>query len=266
MKATVLSLDEGLTRLHAGSLPQRSVAITFDDGLYDFLYHGVSILSEFGYPCTLYLTTYYCKHNLPVITLILDYLLWKSGLATVDLPEQGIDIPAPVRTYAERQQVVQRALSWMEAKGLSAIEKDGVAREIAKRLGVDYQDILDRRIVQIVSDEEARQIWRAGIDLQLHTHRHRTPSDRELFHREIRDNSNCILELTGKRPVHFCYPSGYYLPDFLPWLRELGIKSATTCERGLAHRDSDDLKLPRVLDDSTVDAVRFESIVAGLFT
>lgn len=265
MRAAVLPLEEALSRLRAGTLPERSVTITFDDGFYDFLYHGLPILSDFGYPCTLYLTTYYCEHRYPVITLILDYLLWKSGLSSVALPEQGVAAATPIRSYAERQQVVRKVLSWMRTKGLSTSEQDCVARQIAERLGIDYDDLVKRRILQIVRMEEAQQIWRAGIDLQLHTHRHRTPRDRALFEREIRDNSNCILELTGKRPAHFCYPSGDYIPEFLPWLRELGVASATTCETGLACADSGDLTLPRVLDDSRVSPIRFESFVCGLF-
>lgn len=267
MRASVLPLDEAVTRLNAGSLPPRSVVITFDDGLYDFLHHGIPILTDFAYPCTLYLTTYYCKYRVPVIALVLDYLLWKSRLTMIELPEQNIEQPSAIEAFADRQQVVGRVLRWMEAKGLTTLEKDGVAREIAARVGVDYESLLNRRILQIVSMEEAQEIWRAGVDLQLHTHRHRTPRNRELFHREIRDNSNCILEITGDtRPAHFCYPSGHYLPEFLPWLRELGVKTATTCDPGLARQGSEDLALPRVLDDSTVEPVRFESIVSGLFT
>lgn len=265
MNASVLPLDEALTRLHAGSLPPRSVAVTFDDGLYDFWRHAVPILSEFGYPSTLYLTTYYLQFRLPVINLIIDYVLWKSRQTVFEFPEYGFPDPVSMRTPEERDRIAKAVLAWMEGKGLSTVEKDGMARQIAGRLGVDYEDLLRRRILQIVSPDEARQIWRAGVDLQLHTHRHRTPNDRDLFQREIRDNSNCIREITGQEPLHFCYPSGRYLPQFLPWLHEVGVKSATTCVSGLARRDSQDLTLPRVLDDITMERVRFESIVSGLF-
>jgi peptidoglycan/xylan/chitin deacetylase (PgdA/CDA1 family) len=265
MNASVLPLQHALTLLHDNSLPPRSVVITFDDGFYDFFCHGLPLLSQFSYPCTVYLTTHYCGRELPVITLIVDYLLWKSRLSAVDLPECGIEGSHSISEFWDRQHVVRTVLAWMDAQGLTTIEKNEAARQIAQRVGVDYEDVLKRRILQIVSREEAKQMARAGIDIQLHTHRHCTPRDRDLFHREILDNSDVIFDLTGHRPVHFCYPSGYYVPEFLPWLRELGIRSATTCRKGMATRRSCDLTLPRVLDDITIDPVRFESFVSGVF-
>lgn len=263
--ASVLPLGEALARLHARSLPEKSVVITFDDGFYDFYVHALPALADFSYPCTLYLTTHYCAHRVPVITLILDYLLWKSELSTVDLAVWGVAGVRPIGNYPQRQEVVRAVLAWMDSQRLSTFQKNDVACEIATHLGVEYQPILERRMLQIVSHDEASQLSRGGVDLQLHTHRHRTPNDRELFSREIRDNSAVIAELSGKRPSHFCYPSGHHLPEFLPWLQELGIESATTCEKGLARPESHNLILPRVLDDATVDPVRFESLVAGLF-
>ncbi len=93
--ASVLPLDEALNRLEAGSLPKRSISITFDDGFCDFLEHGVPILSEFQYPCTLYLTTHYCDYPFPITSLMLDYLLWKSGRAAICYPELGIEALCP---------------------------------------------------------------------------------------------------------------------------------------------------------------------------
>jgi peptidoglycan/xylan/chitin deacetylase (PgdA/CDA1 family) len=266
MNATVLPLEEALARLRSDSLPEASVVLTFDDGFSDFLRCGVPLLAEAGLPCTLYLTTHYFKHRYPIANLALDYLLWKSHKASVRLPEHGTESELPIASYAERQKVVRHLLSRADAQGLSTSGKDELSRSLAERLGVDYQQILNRRMLSILSADEATEVTRKGVDIQLHTHRHRTPANRDLFMREIRDNRACIRELTGKDPVHFCYPSGNYSAEFFPWLNECGVQSATTCERGLATHQTDRLLLPRVLDDSVTDLLRFQSLVSGLFT
>ena len=265
VNASVLPLDEALVRLQAGALPPRSVTITFDDGFYDFLHHGLPLLSEFGYPATVYLTTHYCDHRLPIIGLMLDYLLWKSQRQFISLPDYGVTETASIGNYSERQKVVARVLGWAERQGLHTLEKDEVARSIATRLGLPYESLLQRRMLQIMDASEVKQVANAGIDIQLHTHRHRTPRDRSLFLKEVEDNRNRIIDLTGKVPIHFCYPSGDYSPEFFGWLNGYGIKSATTCEMGLALPTSESMRLPRLLDHTDLHPLRFESAVSGLF-
>jgi peptidoglycan/xylan/chitin deacetylase (PgdA/CDA1 family) len=142
--------------------------------------------------------------------------------------------------------------------------KDDLARRLAVHLGIDYDDLLRARLFQLITPEEAALASRAGADIQLHTHRHRTPRNQALFAREIRDNRDRIREFTGREAVHFCYPSGDYAPEFLPWLRELGVISATTCERGLASPHIDPLLLPRLLDGDQVTTVEFEGWLCGI--
>jgi peptidoglycan/xylan/chitin deacetylase (PgdA/CDA1 family) len=265
-KANVLSLDEGLERLQSGTLPDRSVVITFDDGFYDFRRHAVPMLNEFGYPCTLYLTTYYSGLPFPIINLALDYLMFKCGRESVNVPQpDGSSRTMPLANWMDRQQAKLAYLAYFNAKGLSTIEKNEFARSLAAGFGIDYDAVLASRYGQVMTPDEAAEAARAGIDIQLHTHRHRTPMDRELFLRELRDNAARIREISGKEPRHFCYPSGHNDQAFLPWLRQFGVKSATTCDRGFASPSSDPLLLPRVLDDSNMDPVEFEGIVSGLF-
>jgi peptidoglycan/xylan/chitin deacetylase (PgdA/CDA1 family) len=265
MNAAILPLEEGLVRLRERSLPSMSVSITFDDGFSDLLHAGVPVLNEFQVHSTIYLSTYYTKHRLPVIPLVMDYILWKSGAGVLDASDFGIEAPAAIRDPAERREVVQNILAIADAKGLKTLEKDAMAREIARRLGVSYEEILQRRLFQIVAPEEATALARAGVDLQLHTHRHKTPRVRELFLKEIDENRTLIEEFSGKRPRHFCYPSGRYGEELVPWLKEAGVTSATTCVKGLATPDSDLFALPRFLDDGTIDLLRFQSFVAGIF-
>src|SRR2546423_353764 len=72
MECNVLGLDEGLARLHEGSLPPRSVVITIDDGLMDFYLRAFPILKEFRYPATVYQSTYYCLKAWPVFDVIIS--------------------------------------------------------------------------------------------------------------------------------------------------------------------------------------------------
>jgi hypothetical protein len=84
--------------------------------------------------------------------------------------------------------------------------------------------------------------------------------------KEIADNRSSIQSMTGSSsaPVHFCYPSGVHKRQFLPWLQDAGIVSATTCAHGLASRRSNPLLLPRLLDSSTLSPIQFEGWLTGL--
>jgi peptidoglycan/xylan/chitin deacetylase (PgdA/CDA1 family) len=261
--ANVLPLEEGIERLRTGSLPPRSVAITFDDGFYDFHSAAVPLLKEFGFPCTLYLTTYYMQHRVPIFNLAVSYLFWKSGLQTVHLPEFD-DNPMPLATEADRHRATDKVLQWAASRDLTTPQKNEIAHQLAERVNVDYPAMLRSRILQIMSPEEAVATGKAGIDLQLHTHRHRVPRDQDLFQLEIRENRERIRDLSGRDATHFCYPSGDYDSKMFPWLRDEGVISATTCELGLASRSSDMLKIPRVLDCNQMNWLDFESWLCGV--
>jgi len=136
--------------------------------------------------------------------------------------------------------------------------------KLAAGIDVDYEKLVARRIMQNLTPGEVTELARAGIDVQLHTHRHRTPKDHALFIREIEDNRKSIQAMTGKVAEHFCYPSGAYNEMFMPWLKESGIVSATTCEVGFASRTTDRLLLPRVLDNLALSPIEFESWLSGV--
>ena len=81
---TVLGLEEGVSLIAAGKLPERAVVLTFDDGTCDFYRVVWPILKEFGYPATLYLTTYYVELPYPIPLPIWSYMLWKAGSLRVN--------------------------------------------------------------------------------------------------------------------------------------------------------------------------------------
>jgi peptidoglycan/xylan/chitin deacetylase (PgdA/CDA1 family) len=115
-----------------------------------------------------------------------------------------------------------------------------------------------------MTPEEIAELSAKGIDFQLHTHRHRTPDDEELFRKEIRDNHKRLREITGQDARHFCYPSGVYKMQNLPWLAQEGVASATTCEPYLTSTASKALLLPRLVDTTFKSAIEFEAWLSGL--
>lgn len=262
---TVLPLTEALERLYAGDLPDKCVAITFDDGTCDFHQQAFPILKEFGFPATLYLTTFYSYYNRPVFDVICSYLLWKGRDALLDLkPLTGRDRKVNLSSDAARAATTNEIQKFARQQKLNAEEKDALAALLAQQLKVDYDALLSKRILHLLTPGEVEQLAAEGVDVQLHTHRHRMPRDRELFLREIEDNRRSIREMTGSNASHFCYPSGVYDPMFLPWLKEAGITSATTCDLGLASQSSNPLLLPRLLDISSLSPVEFAGWLSGV--
>jgi peptidoglycan/xylan/chitin deacetylase (PgdA/CDA1 family) len=260
----VLPLGDLLERLYRNDLPPRAVALTFDDGTYDFYKQAYPRLKQFGFPTTVYLTTYYSEFQRPVFNLICSYMMWKArDIGTADFTEFGSTESVLLNSSESRQDALEQLLRWVEARDLSGEQKDQVAARLAQVLGVDYQKLREKRVLQLMSREEIQQLAEAGVDFQLHTHRHRMPLDEELFRREIRDNRAYISRATAGVKQHFCYPSGAYRPEFLPWLASEEIVSATTCDTGLATRQSNPLLLPRLVDTTGRTDLDFESWLSG---
>jgi peptidoglycan/xylan/chitin deacetylase (PgdA/CDA1 family) len=261
----VLPLKEGLERLWGNDLAPRSVVLTFDDGTYDFHKLTYPLLREYGFAATVYQTTHYCSRRIPIYSLVCSYMLWKRREAVLSAaPSIGIAHDIPLGTPEARQTALSRIVAFADREQLSTEQKNELAADLARRIGIDYHELLHRRILQLMAPEEIAELAAAGITFELHTHRHRTPRHRALFEREIQQNRGVLEAITKTRPTHFCYPSGDYHPMFLPWLAELGVASATTCDPGLASTRSKPLLLPRFIDTTGQTALEFESWLTGV--
>jgi peptidoglycan/xylan/chitin deacetylase (PgdA/CDA1 family) len=264
-KYSVLPLAEVLERLYRKDLPPRSVALTFDDGTYDFYSRAWPALKQHGFPVTVYLTTYYSEAQLPIFNLICSYILWKArNQGNLDLKEFGVRRPIAFDSSESRENAVNEIMLWVGKQNLSGQQKDRVAAQIAERLRIDYEDLRRRRILQLMNREEVSQLAAEGVDFQLHTHRHRTPQDEDLFRREIRDNRAHISGIVTGERKHFCYPSGAWRPEFVDWLKREEIISATTCDTGFATAESNPLLLPRFVDTSARTDLEFQSWLDGV--
>ena len=115
----------------------------------------------------------------------------------------------------------------------------------------------------IMAPNEVQALAAAGVMFELHTHSHKTPETVDRLDYEIATNRHAIATMTGHESRHFCYPSGLYRPELLPWLQRRDVVSATTCDPGLASARSNRLLLPRFVDATPVTPVEFEAWVSG---
>ncbi len=264
--ATVLKLGEALRLLRQGELPPESVTITFDDGWADFRTQALPVLQKHGFPATVYLTTYYCRFSRPIFRYALAFMMWKLREQAVE--NVAFDYLPPqlhFHTEASRSELVWKIDAYAKAHELTGKQKDELAAAFAEAIGFDYLAFCRSRMFQLMTPEEVTDLAHAGIDFQLHTHRHRTPLDRDRFLAEIQENRSFIEEMTGANDrVHFCYPSGAVREEWFSWLQEAGVRSATSCFNGLATRKGNVYMLPRLLDQYALVEDEFASWVAGL--
>jgi peptidoglycan/xylan/chitin deacetylase (PgdA/CDA1 family) len=262
---TVLPLDEAICRLYANDLPEHSVAITFDDGFYNFLPQAHPILKEFGFPATVYVTTFYSQYNRPVFDEACSYLLWKGRNESLDL--NGLigqeSARLPLSKEAARAAAFNALVNHTRRQRLRAEEKDELLARVAHQLKLDYEAFAAKRLFNLLTPGEIERLGVDGVDIQLHTHHHHSPLDRELFRQEIEENRKRLRRPSAS---HFCYPSGIFDEAFFPWLKELGMASATTCEPGLATRESNPMMLPRLIDTCVKAPIEFEAWLTGVAT
>lgn len=264
-RLNILPLGEAVDRLATGTLPPRAAVLTFDDGSVDFGTIVAPMLTRFGFPATVYVSTYYSQKRLPIFPLMLSYLLWKGRDRELRaLPELGLPSALNLSDGRRRNTVEEAVFAHAEQAGWSAEERDRRLVDLAAAVGVDYDDLRRRRVLQLMTADEMAAVAAAGFDVQLHTHRHRLPRVRELFDREIEENRALIQRASGRPAVHFCYPRGVHYPESPQWLKEQGVTTATTCVPGLASRAMPALLLPRLIDTAGLSPIEFEGWLSGI--
>ncbi len=262
----VLSLNDALTRMYENRLPHNSIVITVDDGFKSTVSHFFPVIELYQYPATIYLTTYYVQKQTPIYRLVVQYMFWKTTQEQLLVDKPLWTMETNVSADLTNPQVLKR-ISWeiinFGEQQATDQQRQGILFQLGELLAVSYQDIIDRQSLTLMSVEEVRQLAQAGIDIQLHTHRHHFPNDKKIAIKELQENAAILATCTNLKLNHFCYPSGIWSQNQSEWLKSLAIDSATTIRLGFNDANSNPYGLNRYLDRADIPEVEFLAEITG---
>jgi peptidoglycan/xylan/chitin deacetylase (PgdA/CDA1 family) len=254
----ILPLSAAIAALSAGRLPPCATVITMDDGWRGVYSVGLPIIKKLQIPVTVYVTTYYVENPIPVYTVTLSYLFWRTKA-------QWVDLPRGLGTF-ELDAQAEKAEKLLQEFGNSLLpaERLEFLKELAEVLNVSFDEIEKQQLFRVMDEQELRCLADAGVDIQLHSHRHHWPLyDREMVESEIVENRHFLERIVSHPLEHFCYPSGVYGLHQGEWLAALGVKSATTLEPGLNYADTPRFALRRLVDGGPVSDIEFAAEMTG---
>lgn len=263
----IVDLDDAVKALDSNTLPDNSIVITIDDGFYNVFNIAAPMLAQYQFPSTLYLTTYYSIKQSAIFRLVVQYLFWKTNHSTLDLSILALEgFSETLNLTNANPQLTQQIANIYQygEQHFNEAERVAFSHTLAKALNVDLKSVLDSRMLGLITLEEAKQLQTMGMDIQLHTHRHIFPQDdKSKAQQEILENRSVIESALTGDLKHFCYPSGQWHEKQWPWLKEVNITSATTCEGGFNSVNSPKLGLSRFLDGENISELEFKAEIYG---
>lgn len=262
----IISLDDAYNDVTKNNIKDNSVVITIDDGFYSTYSKALPVLKIHNFPSTLYLTSYYFDKNCPIFSLAVKYMFWNTDRSEADL--FGLELNG----LSEYGLIKKETKEWEKARDAiiatgQAYDNDEERVHLLKKIGhilkQDYEDLNQSRILNLINEQELNECVENRMDIELHTHRHKLPTDFELAKYEIEKNKKRINPLLKKPMTHFCYPSGEWEKEHWDILDAQNIKTSTTCENGLITTKTPLHAWSRFLDSKRISQLEFESELCG---
>jgi len=265
---TPLRLGELVTLLAAGELPERAVAVTFDDGYADNLWNAKPILRRWGVPATVFVASGYSGQargfwwdelhrvllqpgHLPrTLELRLDAKLfeWKLGESAIYTEEDCVRYSA-WRAEEKYDPTLRHVLYRAIYTRLHSLPHS------AKRLALDQLSVWGNSTPEVqpddrpLSPDELISLEEGGlIEVGAHTLSHPVLSALPVTAQsdEITQGRVRLEEILGHAVAHFSYPHGRYTDETVGIVKRSGFASACSSRNGFVNPDTDSFQLPRI--------------------
>ena len=238
----VMTVDEIVSGLAAGSLPDRVVGFTMDDGYEDQGRIGAEVFLAHGCPVTLFLVTGMIDG---------EYWPWEAKVAHLFSLARGpfrFEHAGRVYSASGRNDVSSRDSRRALVRSMKRLKLDLAEAEVARLaefLGVRLPDEPPEGFRPLTWQQIGR-LEKRGISFGTHTVRHPTLSaeDDQVARHEIEASTARIREKLARPSRVFCYPTGGY-EDFgqreIDLVKALGYSAALSSEPGYctANREPD---------------------------
>jgi peptidoglycan/xylan/chitin deacetylase (PgdA/CDA1 family) len=242
---SAVSLDDVALFLKGDkTLPQRAVAITFDDGYKDNFRYAAPILNRFGFPATFYVLVGAVDRSKAPWYCVLRHAFW-----TAQNPKWKDPATGAVHDLTDAR---VRDSSFIDAAGICARSSATARDELVQNAmhSLDPKPFPNENDLMMTWDD-ARTLAKSGHIVGSHTVTH--PNIAHVSandaHRELADSKIKLEKELGGPVKHFSYPHPALNPSWnestLKITEELGYATAVTTTVGAVRSDARPLAIPR---------------------
>jgi peptidoglycan/xylan/chitin deacetylase (PgdA/CDA1 family) len=278
---TPLSLAELVEGIGRQQLPERAVAVTFDDGYADNLEIAAPVLLEHKIPATLFIATELIDSGGPpwwdeLASLLLEPARLPATLTLFSrkgnqwtIPPVGADEPRTAEStqpWEARPGTRLRAFYevWLALRALDPLTREAALEEIAEWADAPRPA---RRV--LLTWEQLREFAALpGFGLGAHTVTHPalpscSPEDARA---EIAGGADRLRARAGVEVEEFAYPFGAWDQSLARLVADLGFRAAYTTDGNAISWNSSPHALPRVPAEEHAprDFARYLAVLSGL--
>jgi peptidoglycan/xylan/chitin deacetylase (PgdA/CDA1 family) len=199
----VVSIEDLLKDIKNNTAKPYSLALTFDDGHYDFYTNAWPILKKYNVPASLYITTGFVDGTTWLWPDLLKYILCNSNTAVLNIENLG-----NISTHR-----AEHHISWNKLGDhcltLSVEARNTLLFKLANDAKISISNT-PQHPFHAVTWSQLQEMHKEGLVVGSHTVTHPILSSlsTENLHYELATSAAVIQQHLGAAPAGICYPNG----------------------------------------------------------